>query len=163
MDGLLTDQSLYSMEMGKGLGKGVGGKGLLMLKGKGKGHHQPEQPKSEESLLDDALQKARKMRDMCNNTLSNLEESVQAVKKSKFWSKAAQEDAQQLMADLQNEVGTLKKALLKKTVSLEEVKEIVQAALKFKECQHSVKEFRQLANKTGSVAASSSSKRNKNA
>ena len=92
-----------------------------------------------------------------------MEESIESVKKSKFWSKAAQKDAQQLADEMQHEIGALKKVLLKKTVSLEEVKEVVvQAAFKFKECHLSVREFRQLANKTGSVAASSSSKRNKN-
>ena len=97
---------------------------------------------------------------MCNNTMSSLEEAVFLMKKSKFWSKAAQKDTGVSMSELQEELGALKKVLCKKSVSLEEVREVVvKAATKVKEIQLQVRELKQLANKTNSTAASKNSKK----
>lgn len=137
----------------KGGGKGNLGKG----KDKGKGG-KPEllaiTDKSEEEQLEESLHKCRKMRDMCATTLYSLEESVSMAKKSKFWSKAAQNDARELMDEMNEHMLILKKALTKKAPSVVYLKEIaMNAALKVKACQAQTKEYKQLANKTSSKAS----------
>ena len=69
----------------KGSGKGNLAKGF---KGKEKAlAKDPPQPaaKTEEELLGEALTKARKMRDLTASCISNFEEALAGVKKSKFW------------------------------------------------------------------------------
>jgi hypothetical protein len=157
LDGLLADSALFSSTLtAKGTGKGNLAKGKKGLKGKtlekdGKNPPVPAQ-KSEEELLADALTKARKMRDMTASCISNFEEALADVKKSKFWSKAARKDADSLLEELQSLEKDLKSVLIKRSVGLEALKKkIMEAALKVKEASCQIKEFRHLAGKTGSV------------
>ena len=158
MDNMVSDNMWSTKYLEKGSGKG---QSLTKGKGKGKGGEPPAPPvpKSEEDMLEEAYSKTRKMRDLCTSTVANMEESVLMVKKSKFWSKAAQKDAQSYIEGLSNEIVNLKKMLLKKNVSYDELKEAsMQAAAVVKECQAYVKEWQQLANKASSKASSSSRK-----
>ena len=158
MQGMITDGSVLATELaplGKGAGKGDLGKGG---KGKGKakppGAPQPTEPKSEEELLEEAFCKVRRMRDCCSKVMSDMEETLNSLKKSKFWSKAAQKDAMQYIIDMDECMKDLKKALLKKSVTLEDLKKLLcTVATKVKECQMQLKEYKQLANKTLSKAS----------
>ena len=82
------------------------------------------------------------------------------AKKSKSWSKSAQKDADALMAKLENEIAALKKALQKNNITVDDFKSMVIAAAEVvKECQGAVREYKQVANKTGSVASRSTKKK----
>ena len=162
MEGLISDSSLLAStyvakgkgggksSLGKGsLGKGSLGKGSL---GKGRGNDEPPAPKSPEELLEEAQNKCRKMRDVCGKCLANMEETVQAAKKSKYWTKVAQKDADGLMAKMAEEIQALNKVIGKNNIGPDELKEwVLKAASVVKECQSAVKEYKQLANKTASV------------
>ena len=83
-----------------------------------------------------------------------MEETLNDLKKSKFWSKAAHKEAMQYMNDLEECMKELKRALLKKGVALEDLKKLLcDVATKVKECQLQLKEYKQLANKTASKAS----------
>ena len=111
MQGIITDGSVLGTELaplGKGAGKGdlgKGGKGNG--KGKPEGVPQPRAPKSEEELLEDAFCKVRRMRDCCGKVMSDMEKCLNSLKKSKFWSKAAQKDAMQYLMDMEESSETL--------------------------------------------------------
>lgn len=154
MENMVADSQLWSTKFNeKGSGKGST---LTKGKGKGKGGEPPElpKPKSEEELLEEACSKTRKLRDLCTSTVANMEETILSVKKSKFWSKAAQKDAQVYTEGLQAEAGNLKKMLLKKNVTIEDLKDAsLKAATMVKECQGHVREWKQLANKASSKAS----------
>ena len=116
---------------------------------------EPLQEKTLEEQITMAESKCRKMRDICLITLNNIDESLAAVKKSKYWSKSAQKDAEDLRGRLEDQIKTLKKVLTsKKDSDLEELKAtIIQAAGVVKECQLAIKEHKQVANKTMSVSS----------
>ena len=100
MCNLLTNTSsiLSNTNKGKGLpalkGKGKGKPGLLALLDKDKKPTKDPVDKTPEQLLEDALSKARKMRDLATNTITSMEEQVSLTRKSKFWSKTAQKEAE---------------------------------------------------------------------
>ena len=158
--GMLGDASIWA---GDDLGKGKGGgKSLAILekgKSKGKGKNVPPAteavPKSEEALLEDAQSKCRKMRDLCAKTAADLEISISQVRKTKFWSKHAQKDADTLTKDLREQCGLLKTVLLKKSDNFDKLKEVcLGAAEKVKFATGQMKEFKSLVNKTTSKASS---------
>jgi hypothetical protein len=166
LDGLLADSALFSSTLtvkgaGKGgLSKGFSGKGLAKgVKGKDAAAAAAAAAaladQSEEEKLGLALSKARKMRDITASCISNFEEALAGVKKSKFWSKAARKDADNLLDELQTLAKGLKFILMKKGVGLEAVRnKILEAASKVKEASCQIKEFRHLAGQTGSVKSS---------
>jgi hypothetical protein len=78
------------------------------------------------------------------------------VRKTKFWSKHAQKDADTLQKELQEQCGLLKTVLLKKSDNYEKLKEVcLGAAEKVKYAIAQMKEFKSLVNKTSSKAGSS--------
>lgn len=167
-EGLLSDSNLMATtELCKGKGKADLGKGKANTKGKGHGSRKgdypnpPEPtPKTEEELLEDALVKCRKMRDMTMATWANFELALQPLKKSKFWSKAAQKDAEVLKDQLEFHGKELKNCLLRHAGNFDKIKgAVVEAAGTVKEAQAQMKEFKQLASKALSKATSSKSKR----
>lgn len=163
LDGLMSDVNLMSSTpLGKGsLGKGSGKGGLVKGVGKGKGKKGPQlalEDAPPEKTLDEQIAmaegKCRKMRDLCLITLNNIDEALLAVKKSKYWSKSAQKDAEALKGSLEDEIKALKKVLNKKDPDLDELKEsMIKAATVVKECNVAMKEYKQIANKTSSVAS----------
>ena len=60
------------------------------------------------------LSRNAKMRDLCNKTAQELQLLIKEVKVTKFWSKAAQKDADNLFIGLKDEVSDLQTALLNK-------------------------------------------------
>jgi hypothetical protein len=159
--GMLSDSTIFSSSsLGKGKGGGKAldlgkGKGKGLGKGKGKEPPEPEDhPMTEGELLEAAQRKCRKMRDLCAKTASDLELRVKDAKKTKFWSKAAQRDADELQVSLQKQCGELKMVLLKKSDQYETMKQVcVEAAGKVKEALVQMKEFKQLVHKTSSKAS----------
>ena len=159
--GTLGDASIWA---GDDLGKGKGGGKSAAIhdakgKSKGKGKNVPPAteavPKSEEALLEDAQSKCRKMRDLCAKTAADLEISISQVRKTKFWSKHAQKDADTLTKDLREQCGLLKTDLLKKSDNFDKLKEVcLGAAEKVKFAIGQMKEFKSLVNKTTSKASS---------
>ena len=80
---------------------------------------------------------------------------VKDAKKTKFWSKAAQKDADELKGRLQAQHGGFKTVLLKKNEDYVKMKEVcVEAAVKVTEALAQMKEFKQLVHKTSSKASS---------
>ena len=110
-------------------------------------------------MWQEAQNKCRKMRDFCASVLAGMEDAALAVKKSKYWSKTAQKDAVSLMDKLTEHIQTLKKVLQKPNATVDCFKAaVLSAALLVKECQAQIREFRQLANKTGSTSSKNSKK-----
>ena len=98
------------------------------------------------------------MRDFATTMLSSTQDCVHMAKKSKYWSKSAQKDAEALMTKLDDEVAALKKALIK-NCTVDDLKSLVlQTAGVVKECQTACKEYKVVMNKTGSVASKNSKK-----
>lgn len=94
------------------------------------------------------------MRDLTTSTTANFELALQGVKKTKFWSKAAQKDAEALLHELEQFAKQLKDVLMKHSNNLEMMKEVViHAAQKVKEACIQIKEFKLLINKTSSKAS----------
>ena len=60
------------------------------------------------------LSRNAKMRDLCSKTAQELQLLIKEVKVTKFWSKAAQKDADNWFMGLTYEVSDLQTALLKK-------------------------------------------------
>jgi hypothetical protein len=153
--GLLGDTALFSRTGPKGLTKGSA-KGL----GKGKGKPAPlpiEDAKSDEKLLEEAKNKAKKMRDVAFATIANFEDALADMKGCKFWSKAAQRDAEGILLELKTAADDIKKFVGKPTDDIELVKgKVMECAIAVKKGTSQVKELKALANKTGSVAAASS-------
>ena len=162
---MIADNALFASTLsnaGKGQGKGLG-KGW---KGKPKGRplavKDKEEEKDEEGQMEDALNKLRKMRDISASTAANFEEAMTLVTKSKWWSKAAKVDAEALLEALKLQMGHLKKLLLNKNLDLRTIKDnVMDAAVKVKEGIANIKEFKQMALKSNSVGAASSSKQKK--
>ena len=166
IEGMLADTSLFNNYKGsKGFGKSyLSGIGSAAAKGKGrppllaiKDVPKPPPPeKSHEKLVEEALAKARKMRDLAYATATNYEDANTEVKKSKFWSKAAQKDADVKLTELKTAAETLKKFLsTKKTDDINLIKgRIMECGIVVKACIGSIKEFKHLSAKTGSVATS---------
>ena len=159
--GMLGDANIWA---GDDLGKGKGGGKSVAItdvkgKGKGKGNgknvNPTTEPKSEEAMLEDAQSKCRKMRDLCSKTCADLEISISQVRKTKFWSKHAQKDADLVQKELQEHCGHLKHALLKKGDNYEKLREVcLEAAERVKYAVSQMKEFKSLVNKTSSKCGS---------
>lgn len=163
----MADTSLFASSEGKGgLAKGCP-KGLAkgMMKGFGKG--KGGTPKDDPPLLQDdatqlavAINKVRKMRDMCGIMVSALQDSVQEAKKGKFWSKAAQKDVDKTMGKLEDQIQSLKKVLSKGGSTVDDMKEcVLNAALVCKEVKDEIKGYKALAHKTSSVTSKTSKKK----
>jgi len=168
MDGILADSNMFThtmVEKGKGhLGKGSHAKGFG--KGAGKGNPKvpkedgPAAPKSEAEQLAEAYSKAKKMRDLSTIMMSKMQDCLQVAKKSKYWSKSAQKDADALIGKLETSTSALKKVLMKGSCTVDELKAMVlDTAEVVKECQMSCKEYKQVANKTGSLVSKGSKKK----
>jgi hypothetical protein len=142
---------------------------LTLVKGKGKGHEKgwgnigkgkrpkptpdPE-PRTDEAQLEDAIKKCKKMRDVCNKTSSDLQLLIKDCKATKFWSKAAQQDANTLVNGLKESCEELQAVLLKKSKTFEKLKEVcLKAATTVKSVTLQMKEYRGLMNKTSSKAS----------
>lgn len=134
----------------KGKGKGFG-------KGKGKNPEPPPpepQARTDEQQLEDAQKKCKKMRDVCNKTLNDLQVLIRECKGTKFWSKAAQTDADNLVNDVKEACDNLQAVLLKKSKTFEKLKEVcLNAAETVKMVLLQMKEYRGLKNKTSSRAS----------
>ena len=171
IEGILADASLFSSSDGpqgkgglakgtpkgmmKGGGKGIWGKGALPNQGE-----DPTAPKSDAEQLADAINKVRKMRDYCNTQVSSMHDQVNESKKSKFWSKHAQKDALDLIEKLNDQINALKKVLSKSGTTVDGMKEaVIEAAQVCKECKEARKEWKQIANKSCSVASKGSKKK----
>ena len=95
------------------------------------------------------------MRDLLGTCLAKMEEQLLDVKKSKYWSKSAQNDADLLVASVIDRQNALKKAIGKKSLDVDDLKNIImKGAGVYKEVQASLKEWKGIANKTGSTASS---------
>ena len=167
LEGILAESSLFSSsltEKGKG-GLGKGGLGKGMGKGLVKGKvpppaPPPAAPKTEEEQLAEACVKVRKMRDVAGTVLAGMQDCVQEAKKAKYWSKNAQKDADILMGKLESEIAALKKVLLKKNQTVDEMKmAVLQVAVVIKECQAACREYKQVAHKSSSVSSRISRKK----
>lgn len=161
---MMGDTSLFSSRTGaKGLAKGSGAG-----KGKGKGKLLPGQlaleddkpPKTDDQLINEALNKAKKARDLAQSTVANIEHALISVKGSKFWTKAAAKDAGEVLVEVQQAGDGLKKFITKPIMDEALIKgKIMDVGLIIKKGQNLVKEINGLCNKAGSVAASSKSRK----
>jgi len=101
------------------------------------------------------VNKGKKMRDLCFSTVNNYQDVLQVVKKSKFWSRAAQKDAEEKLEELKHTAEDLKKFLVKGPKDIESIKrKLLPAGLLVRTCQNNIKEYKQLAARAGSVASS---------
>lgn len=157
---MLGDTSLFTPRGGskgtpKGLGKGKlkGALGQLAL--------DDEKPqKSESQLIQDALNKAKKMRDLAFGTAANIEDALTTVKGSKFWTKAAHKDAAEVLDEVQQAGDGLKKFINKPTLDEHLIKgKIMEVGLVIKKGQQLIKEINGLCCKAPSAAGSSKSKK----
>ena len=100
------------------------------------------------------------MRDLSTMMMSRMQDCLQVAKKSKYWSKSAQKDADALIGKLETSTSALKKVLMKGSCTVDELKAMVlDTAEVVKECQMSCKEYKQVANKTGSLVSKGSKKK----
>lgn len=154
--GLLGDSALFSQRAPKGKGPSKGD-----AKGKGKkGQLAIEDEKSDEQLLEEAKHKAKKMRDLAFATVANFEDALKQMKHCKFWSKVAQKDSEIILSELKAVADDLKKFIGRNSDALELWKgKIMECAIHVKKGTNQVKELKLLVNKTGSVAAASSTSR----
>jgi hypothetical protein len=141
---MLGDSAVFANRHGgKGLAKGA-------IKGVGKNKPKflaieddkkdPKPPKSDEKLIDEALSKAKKMRDLAFSTVANYEDAMNAVKHSKFWSKAANKDALAGLQELQEAADSLKKFTSKLILDLDLIKgKIMDCGLGVKKATSSIK------------------------
>jgi len=166
LDGMLADANGFSFALDKvgNLGKGKGlGKDKGLGKGKGKplalkdrenqedGEAQPD----EAALLEDAFAKARKCRSLVLVSSASFEDALLQMKKTKYWSRKAQFEAQEFLDELKQQEGVLKKILIKDNVTLAQIKEaLATAAVLVKKCLAQTKELKQLALKSASVSSS---------
>ena len=115
-----------------------------------------DKPRTEAEQLEDAVAKCKKMRDVCNNTVSELQLVLKDVKGTKFWSKAAQRDAEYLLQDIMDASTQIQKVLLKKSSNFEALQEVcLMAATKVKSTAQEMKEYKALLHKTCSRASKS--------
>ena len=109
--------------------------------------------------MEDALKKCKKMRDVCNKTVNELQLLIKDCKGTKFWSKAAQADADTLLGGLKVAAADLQTVLLKKSKTFEKLKEVcLQAAETVKSVGIQMKEYKGLMHKTSSKASNKSNK-----
>ena len=169
MEGLLNEASMFTNFRGKGLGKGTpavkgtgkgkGGKGLLAIL-----DNPPQLPPAEdtpEKLLEKALSKAKKMRDIAMNTITSMEEQINLTKKSKFWSREAQKEAEENVDKLKEAHATIKKFLQRQNITdIDLVKgRIMECGLVLKVAMSQIREYKQILSKASSVAGSTKSKK----
>ena len=100
------------------MGFGAKGSSLVkgsLAKGKGKDGRQKEQlaledlPKTEEELMEDALAKARKLRNLIGTTLGDFEEAYTSFRKTKFCTAKARHDAESVQDNLKSSEKRIKK------------------------------------------------------
>ena len=153
IEALLHEQAMLTTSM-KPKGKGLG-KGDTSGKNKDTKPLAIEDKKSDEELLEEALSKARKMRELCTSCLYAYEDAERELKASKYYSTALKKDILATKEKMDVHCKQLKNCLVKKTVSLEVVKQAcVTAAAQVKHNQGQIKELRQLTHKTASKASS---------
>ena len=134
----------------------VKGKGKGQAKGKGKEPPPAPDPeaRTDEEQLEDAKKKCKKMRDVCNKALNDLLVLIKECKGTKFWSKAAQAEADTFVKALKETGEELQAELLKKSKTFEKLKEVcLKAAVSVKSVMVQMKEYRGLMNKTSSKAS----------
>ena len=158
---MLGDGALFSAKQNsKGLAKGLGKGKLKGLPGHQLALEDDKPPKSDAQLITEALNKAKKMRDLAFATTANIEDSLTVVKGSKFWSKAAHKDATEILTEVQVAGDSLKKFITKPTHNEDLIKgKILECGLIIKKGQNLIKEINGLCNKASSVAGSSKSKK----
>ena len=107
---------LALQDKGKGKGKGKAVPPLLAIKDDPEfPPPAPPAPKTEEELVEEALQKCRKMRTLLQNQVSTLEEHLQNLKGNKFWTKEAAKEAQEHKNSMQANIDILQKLVQAKT------------------------------------------------
>ena len=94
-----------------------------------------------------------KMIDLCSKTAQELQLLIKEVKVTKFWSKAAQKDADNLLIGLKDEVSDLQTALLKKSKTSKSSEVCLTSAAKVKDVQTQMKEYKGLLHNTSSKAS----------
>ena len=162
----LTDYDMFATSIEDGVrGKGKGDKtpkvpALLALQdGDPKKEDAPPEPRSEVQLLEEAMVKARKMRDLAAKTIADFEEGVTMVSATQFWSKKAKTGTDLLKAHMEESLKQLKQVMGSKTKTLELLKQkMIACGQEVKTLQAHDKEHKQLANKTFSKASGSKSK-----
>ena len=142
---------------------GRGGKGskgnrapLAITNGDGKDKEKEDNKDDEKTEWNKCLVKAQKAKESCILAISNMEEAISNCHKAGRLTKAAREDYEDLMKDVQQQAEQLKKLLKLKgnQYSLQAAKDIiVGAANKTKELKDEIKECVGLANKAGSRAS----------
>ena len=148
------------------LGKG-GSKGKALTKGKGKGKGQKqlaiedgkvdEETEDQEDDWDECLAKMRKCRDLCQQTNSNLEESLTKAKASGRLGNKQKKEVENLPKEGSSNVAKLKTLLVKrsKTMTVSEAKEMMlECTAKAKELKDEKKELDHIANKAATKASS---------
>ena len=156
---MLGDNAVFSAK-GKGYGKAAitpGGKPkppFLAIEDDKK-QPNPKGEKTDEQLMDEAFNKAKKMRDLAFSTIANYENAMDSVKGSKFWSKTAHKEALDGLQALQMAGDTLKKFISKPKMDIDLIKGmIMECGLAVKTATSSIKNMNNLANKAGSIAPS---------
>ena len=157
---MLGDSAVFSGRAGsKGLAKGLG-KGKLKGTGQQLALEDDKPAKTESQLITDALNKAKKMRDLAFGTTANIEDALTTAKGSKFWTKQAHKDASCILLEVQEVADGLKKFINKPILDEDLIKgKIMECGLVTKKGQNLVKEINGLCNKAGSVAGSTKSKK----
>ena len=140
--------------LGKGKSK-PGAKSKALGHGKGKlqmalEDGSPDEEKVPAETQAEALQKARKMRDLIMSTLSNLEESIEKGQGSKWVSPNHVAEAQGIVSSLQKDLASMKKYLAAKSaIDVSALKKaMLGAAAQVKEAKDTTKELASLCNKT---------------
>ena len=152
------------------LGKG-GSKGKALTKGKGKGRGQgqrqlaiedgkvddDDENEEEEDDWGECLAKMRKCRDLCQQTNSNLEESLTKAKASGRLGNKQKKEVENLLKEGSSNVAKLKALLVKrsKTMTVSHAKEMMlECTAKAKELKDEKKELDHIANKAATKASS---------
>jgi hypothetical protein len=159
---MLGDSALFSGRAGaKGLAKGLGKGKLKGMPGQQLALEDEKKPaKTETQLITDALNKAKKMRDLAFGTAANVEDALTTAKGSKFWTKQAHRDAAGVLAEVQEVAESLKKFINKPILDEDLIKgKIMECGLVTKKGQNLVKEINGLCNKATSVAGPAKSKK----
>ena len=158
----MTEAIFQSDNLPLALGKGKGKGSLKGLEVFGKGKRpravaNENEPRTETEQLEDAVSKSKKMRDVCNKTVNELQLLIKDCKGTKFWSKAAQKDADNLLDGLKQAGQELQTVLLKKSANFELLKDVcLKAASTVKSVTTQMKEYKGLLHKTSSKASRTS-------
>ena len=101
------------------------------------------------------------MRDLALNTITSMEEQIKVTKKSKFWSREAQKEAEDQLKTITEAHAVLKKFLQRQNLDdIALVKgRIMECGLAVKVALSVIREYKQLAMKACSVAGSHKSKK----